>query len=688
MQKTHKRYYAVLRRLRGRIALSFVALLLERMARAFWPLATLLLATYAFAAFGGFLFLPVIAARTILGIAVAAGAVLFYTGLRRLDIPDRAAAIERLDRNITGRPLSALRDTAVQGDNDPLTRALWAHHRIRMAKAAMTGAVPPPDLRLAARDRWGLRLMALVLALSAVVFSSGGFDGGLVRIIGPQDTAGAPGTSFEVWITPPEYTARPTVYLRGSDTPQRLQVPQGAKIVVRVYGMDVTGGKSAGVSETVSGNNTRLTRETEGLAGAEFMLNRSGEVAILRGRQTLARWRVDVLADTPPSVRITAAPAADAAGDMELPVTASDDYGVVSGQAVITLDLDRVDRRFGLAPDPVPVAPIVLDLPMPFSGSTAEVTAKLRASLARHPWAGLPVSISVSVVDGAGQRSDPAVMRTTLPGRAFANPLAAAIIEQRQALLWSPQNDRRILRVLRAVTYRPADLGLSAGAYLVVRSVVRQYADAVARGLDTTVRTRFAAMLWDAAARIEDGATAGARARLSRAQQRLSDALDRNAPDSELQKLAEDLRRATADFLRQLALDAQKNGGQQQAQQGDTQMLDGKAIQQMLDRLQQLMQDGRTAEARQLLEQLGRMLQNLQITRGDNGAGQNPQGTLDPLGRAIGGSGGAESGDSLVPGPDVGGRVQQLLDEIRRRTGEQSRPESERDYLKRLLDRF
>ena len=43
---------------------------------------------------------------------------------------------------------------------------------------------------------------------------------------------------------------------------------------------------------------------------------------------------------------------------------------------------------------------------------------------------------------------------------------------------------------------------------------------------------------------------------------------------------------------------------------------------------------------------------------------------------------------SLLQGTDVYRRAQDLLNEIRRRAGEQSRPEGERGYLKRLLDLF
>ncbi|MFN4130908.1 MAG: DUF4175 family protein, partial [Paracoccaceae bacterium] len=43
---------------------------------------------------------------------------------------------------------------------------------------------------------------------------------------------------------------------------------------------------------------------------------------------------------------------------------------------------------------------------------------------------------------------------------------------------------------------------------------------------------------------------------------------------------------------------------------------------------------------------------------------------------------------NMLQGEDVYRRAQDLLDEIRRRTGDQQRPEAERDYLRRLLDMF
>ena len=60
----------------------------------------------------------------------------------------------------------------------------------------------------------------------------------------------------------------------------------------------------------------------------------------------------------------------------------------------------------------------------------------------------------------------------------------------------------------------------------------------------------------------------------------------------------------------------------------------------------------------------------------------------DPLGREEGNNGSSSGDGPLALGPDAAGRARELLDEIRRRSGETQRPEVERDYLNRLLDRF
>ena len=121
-----------------------------------------------------------------------------------------------------------------------------------------------------------------------------------------------------------------------------------------------------------------------------------------------------------------------------------------------------------------------------------------------------------------------------------------------------------------------------------------------------------------------------------------------------------------------------------------------------MDDAEQALRDNDLAEAiddqsramdalREGMRALGEMMQQQQQ------AGQPGQGmqesdrradARDPLGRQSG-SDGAEAGDGpLALNDDAYGRARELLDEIRRRSGETVRPEEERDYLKRLLDRF
>ena len=46
------------------------------------------------------------------------------------------------------------------------------------------------------------------------------------------------------------------------------------------------------------------------------------------------------------------------------------------------------------------------------------------------------------------------------------------------------------------------------------------------------------------------------------------------------------------------------------------------------------------------------------------------------------------SNEQMLPDGDAAARARALLDEIRRRAGEQPRPQLELDYLRRLLDLF
>jgi hypothetical protein len=103
----------------------------------------------------------------------------------------------------------------------------------------------------------------------------------------------------------------------------------------------------------------------------------------------------------------------------------------------------------------------------------------------------------------------------------------------------------------------------------------------------------------------------------------------------------------------------------------------------------------RQAEA---MEALRDGMRNLGEAMAENNQGQGGQGQArgeslgqfgeeqDPLGRSRRGM--PTEGGKIGDADDVYRRAGELLDEIRRRSGENERPEIELEYLKRLLDRF
>jgi hypothetical protein len=94
---------------------------------------------------------------------------------------------------------------------------------------------------------------------------------------------------------------------------------------------------------------------------------------------------------------------------------------------------------------------------------------------------------------------------------------------------------------------------------------------------------------------------------------------------------------------------------------------------------------------REGMRNLGEALAQQRQQQGQQGEafGQgDPSARRDPLGRSLGNAGRIGTDENLLQGDDVYRRADELLDEIRRRSGDQSRPQIELDYLQRLLDRF
>ncbi|PWE32478.1 TIGR02302 family protein [Maritimibacter sp. 55A14] len=616
---------AVLARLRRPLALTRAGLAAERAARAFWPVWSLLCVAAAAWATGVPGAVPLSA---LIGLALTWAALTLwglYAGLRRFSWPGRAAALDRLDRSLDGQPIAALTDTQAIGAGDPASAAVWRAHRERMA--ARVAAVRPvaPDLRLARRDAFGLRYMALGALAVGLIFGGPWRPEVLPSGTGPG-AAIAAGPAYEGWIQPPGYTGKPTIYLNEAEGRDDLTVPHGSRVTLRLYG--AVGALT--LEESVSGRPAEGRDPTAPVQ--EFDVTQDGRIAIDGAREQ--GWDIEMLPDAPPEVAQTEPVNGGLRGQMTLKFRAADDYGVETGTVRIALDLGAVDRRHGLAAAPEPRAPVVLDLPMPFGGDRTEFEDQLVEDLSQHPWAGLPVRMTLAAEDAAGQEGRSAPVEMILPARRFLEPMAAALAEQRRDLLWSRENARRVAQVIRAVTHRPEGVFENTAAYLLVRMALRRLEAATPGGLAEAPRDEVAEMLWHAALMIEEGDLSDALERLRRAQDRLSEAIEQGASDEEIAELMDELREAMQDYMEQMAREALENPDSQMSEnQQQGQQITQDQLQQLLDRIEELSRQGRTAEAQALLDQLRQMMENMRMTQGQ---GQNPgeqamQGLQDTL---------------------------------------------------------
>jgi uncharacterized protein (TIGR02302 family) len=617
------------RRIAAAIGRTRLAMALERATRAFWPLGSLLLAVWALLAFGlgEWLGRPqLLAALGLVGIAALALAGL---GAWRFRWPRRSEALARVDATLPGRPLAALEDEVALGRDDPGAVGVWTAHRERMAEVARAARAVAPDLRLASRDPWALRLVALALALTALVFARNDAVEGISAAFVPAgDAAVASGPAYEAWAEPPAYTGLPTLYLPqvGGDRP--LSVPQGTEITVRAYGAAEDFALSQSVAQA---GLPGLAAAAEGIATARFKVERDGSVALRRGEQTLGAWSFLMRADAPPEIELTGPVSRAVTGAMQLTYAARDDYGVAEAWAEIELDLPRVDRRYGLAADPAEQPTLEIELPLPVTGDAREIEEMLVEDHSKHPLAGLPVRITLGARDASGQIGLQDGIAAELPMRRFFDPLAAGLVEQRRDLIWAPDaNARRVTQVLRALTHRPEQVFDSPRAYLLTRSAIRRLLQArEADALDAARVGEVAETLWQAALLIEDGGLGDAAERLARAQERLREALEGDATDEEIAQLMEELRDATRDYMEQLAQEAIERGQMETAENADpSQMMNQDQIQQLMDRIQELSEQGRRAEAEALRQMLQQMLENMEMrmVQGGSGEGQQSQG--------------------------------------------------------------
>lgn len=585
-------------RLRVRLRLARAALVWERLWPAAWP-AVCVIAVFAVLAL--FDLLPALPADAHTAVLAAFALALLlaigwaWRAVSRSPWPDGAAARRRIERSswLPHRPLLALADRPSQ-PLDGGAAALWAAHQQRTRAAVRRLRIGWPAASLARHDPWGVRSVLAILLLLGVIDARGDWGARFLHAVTPAFAAGAAAvpTTFDAWLTPPEYTGLPPQFLRAGDKGV-LRVPKGSTLLAQVHGAGAVPRLAIDDKETkfkpIDQQNFRFS----------MVLNQGKSLRLSQGGSELGNWAITVVPDHPPTISFARPPSGSARAALRLDYHAGDDYGVEGVKAVI--------RR----PDGDPKETITLDLPLP-GLHLKDAKATSYHDLTPHPWAGLPVEIRLVATDALGQTGESAPVHMVLPERVFHNPVARAIVDQRKELVKDPTAAEPVAEILGDLNKRPALYGDDSVVYLALRLAQDEL-----RGTDSKAALpAVEQLMWQTALRIEDGRMSVAENELRRLQQKLQDALAKGAPDREIDRLMQQLQQALDRYMQAMAQELRRHPGERMQNPVDpSRVLTPRDLRHMLDQARELARSGDREQARQLLSQLQNMLENLRAAR-------------------------------------------------------------------------
>lgn len=531
-------------------------------------------------------------------------AALLRDALRRLRLPGRRETDLRLERDsgLVHRPIAALEDRLANPGREN-ARFLW-NRRQKEALAALP-ALRLPRLRsvLAAADPAALRIGALLLLVTGLAVAGprapDRLRAGLFPFEAPEALSRR--EDFTLWITPPAYTGLPQIVAQGKgpEGQEPFTLPEGSTVKARVRGGFFR-------PALIMDDRKIPLAEADGKDwAAEAPAIETASVGIKQW--PFHGFSVPVLytPDTPPVLSLKDTPRELPKGQIQIPLQARDDYGVVSLSLLMTLDPSAT---------PVPVGTPMNDSRAVLSPPGQDQDFEPVYDTAWHPWAGMPVVLLVTAEDQAGHTSALPPIHITLPERTFTHPVAKQIAALRKRLIRTPQ------AAAENVGYDLEAFLSSPGAYnddTVVFLSLRSASSRLIRNPDDLKEiAAVIAQLWDTSLRIEDGNLSLAARNLRDARLALEKLLaDPNASQQDIAQAVDNLRQAMAEYFQEALREMQKRagGGKMPDIPPETlgQMMDASDLAALMEHLQDQALAGDRNTAQQLLSSLGQMMDML-----------------------------------------------------------------------------
>jgi uncharacterized protein (TIGR02302 family) len=613
---------------------------------------------------------------TILGIF--AGGFLYALGrFSSVDLVSRFRAMRVLEdvASVEHRGLSSHQDKLAEETMDLAAAELWQEHQSRKLAGLKNLRVSWPVSLWRQFDPRALRVPVVMAALAAFLLGPGDVISNAQNAANLDPLAPTQPLALDAWLKSPAYTGKAPLLLTGAAISAKIAkgeeilVPENANLTLRLQGA-----KQPRLAFYALGSETELkdifakTDVTDAGFTSDVKLQRPLTVKVFDGTSELASWPISLIPDQPAQVKFSSEPKAEKQGSTKVDWEVSDDYGVKTLTAEISL-ADNQETGVGFESNGV----FLYDAPK-FKTSLRKSGAKTEKGsttqdLASHAWAGLYVEMVLTATDGAGHATSTEPKRFKMPEREFSKFLARALVEQRKKLILVPDETPNVANMLDIFLVYPYAIADKSGLILNLAAIKSSLANAG----DTDTVVAAVEHLWPLIVAIEDGEFADARAELKALKQQLEQALRNGASPEKITELMDKMRKAMDELMSQM----QKESDKLQAQGGtqpDGKSVSKKDLQDMMDKLEQLSKNGSKDAAEKLLSELDDMLQNMK-----------------PGGQSAGGEGDGMLQQQMDELTDLMRRQQNLMDETQRlqqQGGEGDKLGDKQGKLSERLDRL
>ena len=614
------------------ILLARASVAAERVLPALWPGLGFAGLYIAAALFGLYAFIPWTAQALLLAATITAIGLSLDNGFAGFAWPTWKDGARRLEEKsgLRHRPISEGQDRLI--GEDPFARELWRLHQARaLAFEKLRVGFPAPDF--ARRDPRYLRYGVLLLLAVSLLVAGANWRTRLLRAF---DSGAGLAVTLDAWVDPPAYTGVLPIYLAPGDS-NVIAVPAGSILNLRAHnashapGLSLGGALGLSTPPRFNGENGEYA-DTARIAG-------DARARVRSGGHVIGDWHLHAIADQPPAIAFDGAPSATERQAMKITFHASDDYGVVGAKLVLT-------------PHGRASAPLSVDMPLPAGKKVVQTNF---VDLTAHPYAGLMVDGHLEARDATGQIGKSRTITFRLPARVFTDPLARALIEQRQNLATSvdPAGRKIVATALDAFAIAPeAFYADKPGLYMGLRAAY--WGTRSARSPEDL--THVEELLWQIAVSLEQNGLLDAAAELRRLQQAITQALAQHAPQDVIDQLLKKYGDAMQKYEQALANNPDQKKQQSQMQDQNSKNITQKDIDDLLKEIQRLSQSGQREQAAQMMAMLQNMMENLRMSQGQGGTGG--QGGQSGQGKAL--------NDAIQKFSDMVGKERGLLDKTMR----------------------